>query len=202
MPTADHPILRRIPLFRDFSDSECEALLAVARRRTIPVGDVVFAQGSVGHTMVVVLDGRLKAQMQDSKGNATELGAIQQGEIVGEMAALDPAPRAATVIAASDAEVLELDAAGLQRLRTTAPAACGAIVSAIIGDVTRRLRQTNQRIDRELHPTGTPAPAAAPGRHRPSPHGAERQGSGAFEAAASNPSGSLLSRIWARLTGD
>jgi CRP-like cAMP-binding protein len=177
-------VLRRIPLFREFSDHDCDAVMSVLRLRQFQAGDVVLRQGSPGDHMVIVLDGRLRVEAEDLHGNKTELGAIQAGEIVGEMAAIDPAPRHATVVAASDAVVYELGRAGLSQLRVQAPGACVAIVSAVIGDVTRRLREMDKRIDRELHPVATKA-------------GRVQSPSQDVQVPVS-----MFSRIWSRLTGD
>lgn len=177
-------VLRRIPLFRDFSDHDCDAVMSVLRLRQFQTGDVVLQQGAPGDHMVIVLDGRLRVETVDAQGNKTELGAIQAGEVVGEMAAIDPAPRNATVVAASDTVVYELARGGLSQLRVNAPGACVAIVSAVIGDVTRRLREMDKRIEQQLHPV-----TGKPGRTPSSSQEAPMQTS-------------MFSRIWSRLTGD
>lgn len=178
-------LVRKIPLFKDFSDADCDAVLAVMRVRQYQSGEAVFREGTLGDTMVIVLDGRLRVEITDAEGRTSELGAISHGEIVGEMAALDPAPRAATVVAASDAVVYELSRAGLLQLRVSAPSASVTIVSAVIGDVTRRLRQVNQRIDRELNPTAS-----------------RRAPPGGIVPTEEKAAVSVFSRIWSRLTGD
>lgn len=194
---SDHnrAILRRIPLFREFDDAACDATIAVLKPRQFNAGDTVFRQGEVGDTMVIVSSGHLRVELespvQPGKGERTVIGSISAGEIVGEMAVLDPAPRASCVTAVADTSVYELNRAGLQQLRQTCPAASAAIVSAVINDVTRRLRQINKRIDTLLNPRTSgvfkpTAPEATSGR----------PGSEPTETA------SLFSRIWARLSGD
>ena len=147
-----HDRLRSIRMFAGFGDDECNRLLEVMRPKSLSSGEVVFRQGSDGDTLVVVMDGILRVEVGDQTGQSATVATIQQGEVVGEMAVLDPAPRSATVIAATDCEVLELSREGLERLRKSCPSASAAIVGAIIGDVTRRLRNVNKRIDRELDP--------------------------------------------------
>lgn len=148
--TAD--ALRRIKLFRAISVSDSIVLLASMRRRNVGSGDKVFAQGENGDTMVVVLDGILRVEVTDMNGNTATVGKVEAGEVVGEMAVIDPAPRSASVVAATDCELLELSRADLMGLRRRAPSAAAAIVGGIIGDVTRRLRNVNKRIDAELDP--------------------------------------------------
>jgi CRP/FNR family cyclic AMP-dependent transcriptional regulator len=182
-------ILRQIPLFREFDDAACDATIAVLRLRQFSAGDSVFQQGEVGDTMVIVSSGHLRVELDDGRGMRTAIGSISAGEIVGEMAVLDPAPRASCVTAVSDTVVFELNRAGLQELRLTCPPASAAIVSAVINDVTRRLRQINKRIDTLLNPrtsSGAFKPEATGGRAPSEP---------------TEPT-SLFSRIWARLSGD
>lgn len=192
MSTEAHESLRRIPLFREFTEEECAAVSSLVRVRSFVAGDIVLHQGTPGDTMVIVLDGRLRVEITDAKGSRSEVGSIGPGEIVGEMAVLDPAPRAASVTAASEAVVYELGRDDLQRLRSLAPSASATVVSAIIGDVTRRLRQVNRRIDKELNPN---APAA-------SPKGTADKGTPSRAPEESPSGGSVFSRIWAKLTGD
>ncbi len=190
MSDQNRAILRRIPLFKDFDDAACDAVIGVLRVRQFGAGETVFAQGERGDTMVIVSGGHLRVELDDVKGVRTTVGSIGAGEVVGEMAVLDPAPRACTVTAVSETIVYELNRAGLLQLRQTCPAASATIISAVISDVTRRLRQINKQIDTLLNP----------------------KTSGAFKAAPVGPAGrtpsepsdspSLLSRIWARLTGD
>ena len=132
--------------------------------------------------MVIVIDGRLRVEVTDSQGRRSEIGSIQSGEIVGEMAALDPAPRSTDVFAASGTLVYELNRAGLQQLRTTSPAASAAIVSAIIADVTRRLRRIDRQVEQALA-------AQAPVKKR-------------LAAASSDEKVSVFSKLWAKLSGD
>jgi len=144
--------LRSIRMFAGFADDECNRLLEVMRPRSLESGAVIFEQGASGDTLVVVMDGILRVEVADHQGQSATVATIQQGEVVGEMAVLDPAPRSATVVAATDCQLLELSRDGLEKLRKISPSASATIVGTIISDVTRRLRNVNKRIDKELAP--------------------------------------------------
>lgn len=189
MSEQNRTILRRIPLFRDFDDAACDALTGVLKVRHFEPGDAVFRQGERGDTMVVVASGHLRVELDDGKAAPTTIGAITAGEIVGEMAVLDPAPRASSVVAVSETMVFELSRAGLQQLRVSSPASSAVIVSAVISDVTRRLRQINTRIDKLLNPSQS-------GGFRVQTT-IQPLKTGEIQAEQS-----LMSRIWSRLTGD
>jgi CRP/FNR family cyclic AMP-dependent transcriptional regulator len=145
-------VLRDGRLFKGISDEDIGTMLEVMRELPVKKGDVVMAQGSVGDTMVVVLDGILRVQATDKAGAVADLGSVRAGEVVGEMAVLDPAPRSASIIAATDGLLAELSREDLRALRVQAPAVSAAIVAGVIADLTRRLRQVNERIDLELNP--------------------------------------------------
>ncbi len=190
MSEHNRAILRRIPLFREFDDTACDAVIAVLKVRQFGAGETVFQQGDRGDTMVIVSAGHLRVDLEDSSGMRATVGSISAGEVVGEMAVLDPAPRACTVTAVSETTVYELNRAGLLQLRQVSPSASAAIISAVINDVTRRLRQINKQIDILLNPKSSGVFKAAP---------VTAQGKAVAEPAETP---SLLSRIWARLTGD
>ena len=151
-PGARVESLRSVALFARFDDDEIAALEAVMQHRAVRSGETIFEQGADGNTMIVLLDGMLRVEVSGEDGVSTPVARIQTGEVVGEMAVLDPAPRSASVIAATDCEMLELSRGGLLQLRRQAPSVSSGIVGGIIADVTRRLRDVNKRIDKELEP--------------------------------------------------
>ena len=142
--------LRRMAVFRDLEATDMAAVLKLCLFREFSAGEKLFIQGSRGDTMLFVVDGRLRVEIEGSNGQRTEVGAVAMGQVVGEMAVLDPAPRMAHVVAATEGAAFELSAAGLRELRQLAPAAAASITATIIQDVTARIRHINERIDQEL----------------------------------------------------
>lgn len=142
--------LRRMAVFRDLEAADMAAVLQLCQLREFGAGDTLFVQGSRGDTMLFVVDGRLRVEIEGSQGQRTDVGSVAMGQVVGEMAVLDPAPRMAHVVAATEGAVFELSASGLRELRQLAPAAAAAITATIIHDVTSRIRHINERIDQEL----------------------------------------------------
>jgi CRP-like cAMP-binding protein len=137
-------------VFRDLEAADMAAVLQLCQFREFGAGDTLFVQGSRGDTMLFVVDGRLRVEIEGAQGQRTDVGAVAAGQVVGEMAVLDPAPRMAHVVAATEGAAFELSAAGLRDLRQLAPAAAAAITATIIHDVTARIRHINDRIDQEL----------------------------------------------------
>jgi CRP-like cAMP-binding protein/tRNA A-37 threonylcarbamoyl transferase component Bud32 len=137
----------------------------------VRAGETLFHEGAPGDSMVVIVSGRFRLEIQMRPGRPTLLAEIGPGEVVGEMTCLDPAPRGASVIAMSDAEVCVVDRGTLAALRETDPGTYVAVIRAVISQVAERVRETDKRIEalvREVgrQPSGAPevSRAPAPGR--------------------------------------
>jgi len=71
---------------------------------TLEAGKDLFGKGDAGDSMFVVLDGTLKV------GDGNKIyEELSPGDLVGEMALIDHAPRAATVTATSDSKLARID---------------------------------------------------------------------------------------------
>lgn len=82
------------------------ALTAAGRRRRIPAGGVLFVEGTRSDVVMVVLAGRVKVVTAAEDGTETVLAVRGPGALLGELAAIDDAPRSATVVALEPVEVL------------------------------------------------------------------------------------------------
>lgn len=99
-------ILRKCFLFRNFSTSHLEKIVAMARTVTLPGKYVVFEKDSTGDEMLVVTNGRLQVSVADGDSREIVLGTVGPGEIVGEIAMLDGRGRSATAITLEPSELL------------------------------------------------------------------------------------------------
>jgi len=158
--------LRRVKIFAALSDKDCDEVLTCVRGKTLVANETLYEQGSNGDRMAIVMDGNLSVRLEHK-----EIATVGPGGLLGEMACVDPAPRSATVVAAVKTTVLEVNRDALSELRELAPAANAAIVGQVIREVTRRLREVNERLEKDLAP-GTKLPsaaAAAPPPPKPAP---------------------------------
>jgi CRP/FNR family cyclic AMP-dependent transcriptional regulator len=139
-------VLREIALFAELPDAERSVLAACLVARRYAAGEVVFREDEPGGTLFVVIEGLLVATTALPDGSAKVLNQMERGEVAGEMAFLDPAPRSATVSAVEPTLVYELNHDTMTVLRQRAPAAVAAVVAEAIRDVARRLRRLDERI--------------------------------------------------------
>ena len=107
--------LRRPALFASLAGPALAELAAAATARTLD--DVLFDLGATGDAMFVVTAGALVAKRAGAPDRRIEIGGV-----VGELAVLTRAPRAATVVAAEGgASVLAIDRAAFTEAARRAP---------------------------------------------------------------------------------
>jgi CRP-like cAMP-binding protein len=143
-------VFRRVRLFQSLSPEDLEVLRVSFRSRTLAEGEHLYAQGERGDTMAVLVEGRLAIVLKTQEGGSTVQGEMSPGQVVGEMSAIDPAVRSASVVASEPSRVFELSASNLEVLRKQAPRVALALVSAVIEQVTERLRNIDARIASEV----------------------------------------------------
>ncbi|MSP63158.1 MAG: cyclic nucleotide-binding domain-containing protein, partial [Myxococcales bacterium] len=104
-------------LLAPLGDGDFEALMMFLRARSLSAGELLFRQGDPGETMVIVGEGSLAVRVRRAGGEEVLVAEIGPGEVVGEMAFIDPAARTASVVAVERATVYELSRDGLSTLR-------------------------------------------------------------------------------------
>ena len=97
-------ILKGTSLFSGTPDEVLAAVAGQMRDVTAAAGETVIRKGEPGDSMYIIVRGRVR--IHDGDHTLTYLGA---DEVVGEMALLDPEPRAASVTAEEETELLRLD---------------------------------------------------------------------------------------------
>jgi CRP-like cAMP-binding protein len=108
--------LRSVALFEDLDHQELELVGRAVTELDLPVGRKLIVEGSRGHDMFVVVSGTLEV----TRGGE-HVADIGPGEFVGEMALLTGNERNATVVVATQAQVLHVDGRALSTLIDDAP---------------------------------------------------------------------------------
>jgi CRP-like cAMP-binding protein len=123
--------LGKLPPFSELSPEELLSMSDIAERRVFEEGDVVFAEGDEADGLYGVGSGEIVVE----RGGRT-LARLGPGEIVGELAVLDGAPRTATVRAATRVEAFFVAQADFLELCDASP----ALVKNLLRSMARRLR--------------------------------------------------------------
>jgi hypothetical protein len=119
-----------------FAGTPSDVLLQLANSvdeiRLTP-GEELFKQGDLGTSMFVIAEGLVRVHKKEQ--TIVELG---RREIVGELAALDPEPRSASVSAIEPTLLYRIDQEMLRELMVDHP----EIVQGVIRELAKRLRNT------------------------------------------------------------
>jgi len=108
--------LRGVECFAGLTDGEIRGLAGHVTRRRVGAGEVVVREDERDTSVFVLAAGRLTIRMQFRDAETPVVGAIEPGDLFGEMALLTGKPRSATVTADAPSEVLEIAADGIQAL--------------------------------------------------------------------------------------
>lgn len=100
--------LKKLELFEGLPDDVVARLVPRLERRTLQEGEVLFREGDKGDTLYIIKTGWVKIVRYNERGEELELNQSGPGDVVGEMALIDQAPRSATVIALSPVEMVQL----------------------------------------------------------------------------------------------
>lgn len=155
-------VIEQAPLFSQLTPEECQKLAPVFKERTVSDGEVLCEEGSTEDYMAVVVEGELIIQVRGSGGEQTIVSRRKRGEVVGEMACLDPSARSATVRAEGPATVLVLSRTMLDSLKTNSPGLFSRVVRGIAYRLAEMLDDTNALISELLNISKPPAQVDQP----------------------------------------
>lgn len=120
---------------------ERDALLDAGHGRRYPRGARLFHEGESSDFLVLVVSGRVKIVTSSEDGTEALLSVRGPGDLVGEFAAIDGAPRLATAIALEPLEVVALTADEFGAFLARFPTAALELVRALVD----RLRESDRR---------------------------------------------------------
>jgi CRP-like cAMP-binding protein len=120
---------------------ERDALLGAGHARRYPRGARLFHEGERSDFLVLVVSGRVKIVTSSEDGAEALLSVRGPGDLVGEFAAIDGAPRLATAIALEPLEVVALTADEFAAFLARFPRTALELVRALVD----RLRESDRR---------------------------------------------------------
>ncbi len=149
-PGADQTItlLKRVPLFAGLRKSELRDIERLVHRRLYKDGEVVFWEDEPGVGMYIVQQGEVGIYKEYGKRGQKELAQLKTGDFFGEMALLEGDCRSATAVARGDACLFGLIHPDLFHLFRRKPQLGVKLLSALADVLARRLRLTNQELQR------------------------------------------------------
>ena len=123
--------LQQIGLFNRCTASDLKIVARHTETLHAEKGRVIVRQGEDGDALFVLLSGTANVVR-----DGTSVGSLGAGDYFGELALLDPAPRAATVTATSDVELAVLGLRMFRVLLRELP----PLGAKLLGDLAARVR--------------------------------------------------------------
>lgn len=97
------------PLFNDFSKSELAAVIGGLRLLVKKPGAIIFGQNEPGSSFFILASGLVRVYRRNAANRYEQIDVLHDGEFFGESSVLFGRARTATVTAATECELLELD---------------------------------------------------------------------------------------------
>ncbi len=130
-------------LLGKLNEHEVDALLRYSRVERYPAGEEIFAKGSPGNSLMIVLRGRVRISSISLAGREIVLNIIDVGEIVGEIATLDGGERSGDAVAIDDCELLVLNRRDFMPFLENHVDICLILIKILC----KRLRRTSEQVE-------------------------------------------------------
>ncbi len=132
--------------FKELTQSDTDAISAVAEEITVKSGEFIFHEEGPGDAMYIIKSGSVKITKK-VKDQENTIALLNPGEFFGEMALLDGLPRSASAKAASDVIILKITRNNYMLLRQQHPQTALKIIDILIKVLSNRLRQANKNLE-------------------------------------------------------
>jgi CRP-like cAMP-binding protein len=131
-----------VPLFSGLPEEKRASLAASSRVRQYAKGQVLCSEGDPGDDLLVLEEGRVRVCRFSSTGQEVVLAELDAPASFGELALIDGAPRAATVIAETAVRVRYLHRQVVLDLVTREP----SVAISLMQGMAVMVRATNERL--------------------------------------------------------
>ena len=129
--------LAAIPFFGGLDPDALERLAASMRSRRFRRGEVIFHIGDPGDALFVIVSGEVKISLPSETGDEAILATLRPGDVFGELALLDGAPRSASASALMPTETVILPRERFRELIATETGVRDALLASIAGELRR-----------------------------------------------------------------
>src|SRR5579883_925868 len=112
LPTSERvKTLKAVSIFARTSDETLAELADLLEEIDLPADHTIFKRGDLGYCLFIIASGRVRVHDGDKT-----LNFLQTRDVFGEMSALDPEPRMATVTTVEPTHLFRLDREPLARV--------------------------------------------------------------------------------------
>ncbi|MCZ6558651.1 MAG: cyclic nucleotide-binding domain-containing protein, partial [SAR324 cluster bacterium] len=132
-----------VDFFQNFNDGELLALLKSTQREVFENSEIVFAEGTRGDKMYIIIAGSVRISRNIGRNQEEVLVTLESGVLFGEMGPIDQSPRSAKATAIGETILLSLRESILRQNSLGLAYKLYKNFSVMLAE---RLRNTNQRL--------------------------------------------------------
>jgi CRP-like cAMP-binding protein len=137
--------LRDVSIFKDLSEGELDAMKDRWTMRVIPPHERIVAEGALMHDFYIVGTGVVHVRRL-SQDHEVLLARIGHGGFFGEINLFDEATATASVYAMDEVRLAVITNTDFRAFMGSHPEIGYKITARLLNEVSRRLRQTNERL--------------------------------------------------------
>jgi CRP-like cAMP-binding protein len=138
--------LSRVSLFTDLPAVYLRRIASLGVEETYPRGAPVFAEGTAGDKLYVILSGSIRISRQVPGMGEEALAILKTGDYFGEMALIDDFPRSADAIAHESCRLLVLTKERVADLLFVDRDLAYDLLWSFVRTLSARLRETNDKM--------------------------------------------------------
>ncbi|HEY6226592.1 MAG TPA: cyclic nucleotide-binding domain-containing protein [Verrucomicrobiae bacterium] len=135
-------LLRALPFFEGLGDGELRKIARLFTQKLYRPGERVFDKGDVSNEAYVIMRGQIDIVLEEG---AKPIATLTNGQILGEMAFLDPSPRTAMAVANQASILIVIQRSAFNELVQHEPHLGMVVVRNIAVELTNRLRKAQSK---------------------------------------------------------
>lgn len=128
-------LLARVPMFAELKRGQMRSLARITETAHFPSGHEIVTEGDEGDFCAIIVDGSVEVVR-----GGTTIASLATGEIFGEMALIDPAPRSASVRTLTEVTAIRIHQKAFAKVVDEDP----RIALGVLQTLAARLRQTTR----------------------------------------------------------
>lgn len=147
-------LLRQSKVFKGFSEDELKFVSTCGRLVSFRVNDHVIREGQTGHSLFIVIKGRVevilpkfKGETETSRPTYVRLGRLMKGDCIGEYSLIDQEPASASVVAMDACEMFEIPRAGFEKIIQSGDRLARRVYENMLRMLISRARKRNRELD-------------------------------------------------------
>lgn len=150
-PLGTTAVLKRNYLFKGLPDAALERFAALAIRRQVDKGAIIFSQGDEGDALYGVASGRVRISATAPGGREVFLSIMEPGDTFGEIAVMDGLPRTAGATALEPTTLIVIQRQDFLRLLEQQP----KLAIHLMKLLCTRLRWTSELVEESAFLSGS-----------------------------------------------